>query len=346
MALLGFEGFDGVNSSTDLILGPFNSVLGGANPSINTGNARGGSGNCIGLNAAASPGMQLLRATGTVGQTAIIGAALLPTNGKIFLGLYNGTTCQVSFACDTNGNLTVYRGLPSSGTLLATATTIVLSTVYNFFELQATISSSNGSIIARANGSTVINLSSINTSVDGTMIVNQVGVGSTYTVSGNCGYLDDMYLSDLTGQLPYNNFLGDVHITTMFPNNNGTTVQWQPLSGANWQSVSETAMDSDASYNLATVANLVDTFNVAGLSNNPTTVYGVQVKLAARMETAGADQLAAVVVSNNTTQVGSGQNVLSSYTYIDQIFTTDPNTGTSWTKTGVNAAQYGYKRIV
>jgi hypothetical protein len=344
MALLGFEGFDGINSATDLILGPFSSVLGGTNPSINTSNARGGTGNCIGLNGSVAPGMQLLRATGEAGQTIIIGAALLPTNGKIFIGVFNGTVCQASFACDTSGNLTVYRGLPG-GTLLSTAPTIVLSSVYNYFELQVTVSTNNGSLTARVNGTIVINLSSINTSVDGTSIVNQVGVGSTYIGAGNCGYVDDMYVSDLTGNVPYNSFLGDVHVTTMFPSANGSTVSWTPLANANWQEVSDTAMDSDSSYNLSNVPGQIDTFVTAGLSITPTTIYGVQVKMATRMEAGGADQIAAVVNSNSIQQISVGQNVLSSYTYIDQIFVADPNTSVAWTMAGVNAAQYGYKRI-
>lgn len=345
MALLGFEGFDGINTVADLVLGPFNSILGGTNPTINTGNARTGSGNCIALAGATAPGMQLLRATGSSGSTIIVGAALLVTNGKSFIGVYNGTVCQISFACDTSGILTVYRGLPSTGTLLGTAPTIVLSSVYNYFELQVSVATgTGGSLIARVNGAIVLNLNALNTSFDGTTIINQVGVGSTYTTAGNAGYLDDLYIADLTGSVPYNTFLGDVHVTTMFPSSNGT-VAWTPASGANWQSVSETAMDSDSTYNVTNSVGASDLFNTLGLVSTPTTIFGVQVKLATRMEAAGSDTIAAVVNSNNVIQVGSPQAVLSNYTYIDQVFTNDPNTNLQWTKTGVNAAQYGYKRI-
>lgn len=345
MALLGFEGFDGVNSASDLILGPFNSILGGTNPTITTANARTGVGNCIALAGATTPGMQLLRATGSGGSTIIIGAALLTTNGKSFIGVYNGTVCQASFACDTSGTLTVYRGLPSTGTLLGTATTIVIASVYNYFELQVTAATGNGgSLTARVNGSIVINLGSINTSFDGTALINQVGVGSTYTGAGTSGYLDDMYIADLTSAAPYNTFLGDVHVSTMFPISNAT-VAWTPSAGSNWQAVSEIAMDSDSSYNSSNLPGQQDLFNTAGLSITPTTIYGVQVKMATRMEAAGADQIAGVISSNSVQQIGSGQLVLSNYTYIDQIFVADPNTNLAWTKTGVSAAQYGYKRI-
>lgn len=344
MALLVFEGFDSINSVTDLITGPFNSVLGGTNPTINTANARTGSGNCVGLNGAVSPGMQLLKATGGSGSTIIIGAAMITNNGKGFIGAFNGAVCQVSFACDTSGTLTVYRGSPATGTLLGTASTIALASVYNYFELQVTVTTASGSIVARVNGQIVINLSSLNTSFDGTSIINQIGVGNTYTSVGNAGYLDDLYVSDLSGNAPYNTFLGDVHVSTLFPSANGT-VSWTPSSGQNWQNVSETAMDSDTSYNTCLVPGQIDLFSTPGLTTTPITIYGVQIKMATRMEGAGNDSIAGVISSNSIVQIGSSQAVLSNYTYVDQVFTVDPNTAGAWTKAGVNAAQYGYKRI-
>ena len=345
MALLGFEGFDGVASATDLLLGPFNVLLGGTNPTVTTSNARTGTGNCIGLNGASAPGMQLLRATGTSAASVIVGAALITTNGSSFIGVYNGAVCQASFACSTAGVMTVYRGLPSSGTLLATASTLVIASVYNYFELLVSVGSgTSGALTARVNGSTVLNLGSLNTSFDGTTIVNQVGVGSTYTGTGNCGYLDDFYFVDLTGAPPYNTFLGDVHVNTLLPSGNGN-VQWTPSAGANWQAVSDAAMDSDGSYTTSVVPGQVDLFNTPGLAATPTTIYGVQIKLATRSEGAGSDTIAGVVTSNNTQQVGAPQTVLSNYTYVDNVFVNDPSTNAAWTKTGVNAAQFGYKRI-
>jgi hypothetical protein len=346
MALLVFEGFDSVNSVADLILGPFNSILGGVNPTIDPTNARTGSGQCIGLNGVASTGMQLLKATGTSSSTIIVGAALITNNGKSFIAVYNGTVCQVSFACDTSGTMTVYRGLPSTGVLLRTAPTIVLASVYNYFELQVTVASgTGGSLTARANGAIVINLAALNTSVDGTSLTNQIGVGSTYTTVGNAGYLDDLYVSDLTGSAPYNTFLGDVHVSTLFPNANAS-VSWTPSTGANWQNVDDPAMDSDTTYNSSDTPGQTDLFTTPGLSSLPTTIFGVQVKMATRMETAGSDLIAAVVNSHSTIQIGASQPILSSYTYIDQLFLTDPFTTTAWTVAGVNAAQYGYKRII
>jgi hypothetical protein len=350
MALLGFEGFDGIGGAADLILGPLNSVLGGQSPAINTSHARLGAGNCLALSGGTGPGMILLRALGKSINSAIVGAALITISGQSFIGLFNGTTCQVSFSSDASGVLRVYRGLPSNGVLLAVASQVVIASIYNFFELQATIGTgTSGSIVARVNSNPVVTLVSVNASADGTPTTNQVGFGTTATSIGTTsGYLDDIYLLDLSGAAPYNTFLGDVHVTTLFPSADVGTAGWTPSSGvvnSNWQEVSETAMDSDTSYNISALAGQTDQFATAGLTLTPSLVFGVQVKLAARLDNAGADQIAAVVTSNSIQQIGAPLNLLTNYSYVDQIFLADPNTAVAWTAAGVNAASFGYTRV-
>ena len=141
MAINGWESFDGVNSSTDLILGPFsaynnnggsfNTLVG---PIITATNARRSVGKCLKLQTISSfSGGQnwncvywLSKNLPATISTAFAGVWWQSINrGQIagFIGFYNAGTCQVYIQLDNAGNLKVYRGTPGFNTNSSTPTT-------------------------------------------------------------------------------------------------------------------------------------------------------------------------------------------------------------------------------
>jgi hypothetical protein len=195
-----------------------------------------------------------------------------------------------------------------------------------------------------------LTVSGVNTSADGTVNVTQAYVGvvaQSGQLSGNPNmvYFDDLVLLDTTGGAPTNTFLGDVRVLTTFPTGAGNLTQWTPLASTNWSQVSETAMDSDTSYNYSGTNGQIDLFTQGGLAVTPLTIFAVKIRCASKLDSAGGDTLAGELRSASTNYVSAAQPVLSTYSYLDFIWTTDPGTGVAWTKTGVNAAQIGYNRV-
>ena len=377
MALVSYQGFDGLNNSTDLLAGPFNSFTysnetGGNsdNPLVSivvtSTNARGGVGNCVTFNTAgtgtgASFHNRAIKGFNSTISSAIMGVAVIfpssAISGNIYptLGFANAGTVQLTVRMDNTGTVTVWRGRPNAanGTLLATSSTTLSPTSYNYLELQATIGSgTSGSFTVRANGviMTGLNVSGVNTSGDGTANLTQAFIGP-YTQSGgmtsgiNFCYYDDMVMLDTTGVSPYNAFLGDCRVQTVYPVASGALVQWTPLASTNVSQVQETAMDGDTSYNASGTNGQIDLFTQGGISNAPLNIFAVKVRLACRLDSAGGDTVAGEVRSGGANYAATAQAALSTYSYLDFIWTTDPATSAAWTKTGVNALQIGYNRV-
>jgi hypothetical protein len=373
MALISFQGFDGLNSAADLVTGPFSSATQTLNPSyvtyyVNSANARGGVGKCVGVNVSVpggntigNPGyLAFVKGYNETISAAIIGCALqLPTASPNFatppsgfLGFMNAGVFQCYVTVDQSGAVKAYRGVPGSGTLLGTSGSTVSPTSYNYMEVQAVIGTgTSGSITVRSGGATILTVSGVNTSNDSTVNLTQgvVGViaGSTGTgiSSADIAYFDDLVLLDTTGGAPANTFLGDVRVQTVYPTGAGALTQWTPLTSTNWSQVSETAMDSDTSYTVSGTNGQIDLFTQGGISVTPLTIFAVKIRLACRLDSAGGDTVAGELRSASTNYVATAQPVLSTYSYLDFIWALDPGTGIAWTKTGVNAAQIGYNRV-
>jgi hypothetical protein len=384
MALVSYQGFDGLNNATDLVTGPFSSF---SNVDLESGNsdtcllqaivtstnARGGVGNCVAFNSSGFMGTSagflssLTRGYGETISTAIVGAAVLlpsftvsgsfsPNNMYACIGFKNAGVVQVLVRIDSSGAVTAWRVAPFSGTyysgvLLGTSGSTISPTSYNYIELQATIGTgTSGSLIVRNNGAVILNLSGINTSADSTVNLTQafVGLGA---INGNINsgtnlvYFDDFVMLDTTGSAPYNTFLGDVRVQTVYPLAAGALTQWTPLASTNVSQVNETAMDSDASYNSSGTNGQIDLFTQSGLAVTPQTIFAVKVRLACRLDSAGGDTVAGELRSGGSNYAATAQAVLATYSYLDFVWTTDPATSAAWTKTGVNALQIGYNRV-
>jgi hypothetical protein len=209
-----------------------------------------------------------------------------------------------------------------------------------------------GSVVVRLGGSgtPILNVTGVNTLGDTSS--GNSGMAYLYTGTGHDRgtylgpnpSLDDMYCCDSAGSAN-NSFLGERQIVTLFPTSNGT-VQFTPLTGSNWQEVSETTFDGDTSYNYAGSSGLSDILNHGTLSSSFSTINGVQLTVGARKDSSGTADVANVLVSGTHTVDGTSLVCTTSYQYQCDIFEQDPNTSAAWTVSGVNSAQIGYTRTV
>jgi hypothetical protein len=81
------------------------------------------------------------------------------------------------------------------------------------------------------------------------------------------------------------------------------------------------------------------------LAATPTSILGVIVTAAARIDDVQTVSGRTKLISGATTQNGTTQNPPSTYQTMQDMYINDPNTSSAWTATNVNATKIGYERI-
>lgn len=280
-------------------------------------------------------------------QTWIIGfgykyPAPLTTTNPV-LTLEDGATIQVSLYIDSGGHLRLYRG-SSSGTLLATGTTVLSSGAFYYIELKVKIATgTSGTYEVHINGAQEAALTSAaaNTSNSGSTTADRFFFANCSDNFSSYTYCD-LYVCDGTGSAPTNDFLGDTRIQCLLPSGAGTTTQFTPSAGSNYQCVDETPPNDDTDYVEDGNIGDKDTYAFQDLTPTSGTVYGVQLGLRARKTDAGGRSIQSVA-RVGATEVNSADEVLStSYLYFFDVRETKPGGG-AWTISDVNSAEFGQK---
>ena len=377
MSIVAIDGFDHYSATTDLgyRVGKLkwsyyaNNAIYDPNVGFTTG--RGGYGSCLQL-----PGYRGGALVGTLNANyneIIIGFAVKidTTIGSISYAVYNssyfnrfnvvfrdwstGVTngaaqCIVSFF-PKSGVIQVYKG--DGVTLLASSLNDAFnSQVWQFIEIKVVIDNSTGSVSVNVQNQSVVSAVNIDTQVTPNAYLNGVDINTDVGITGSPGSLfgffcinvDDFYLCDTTvgpGIYPCDDFLGDHRVATLYPTANGA-ISWTPLSGTNWQEVSETHFDGDATYNYSSTVGQEDLFSVNPLVGTVNTVLAVQITGAYRKTDSSPRYIAQHISSGGTDGAATPQQLAMSYSYLSDIFVLDPNTGANWTTAAVNSMNIGY----
>jgi hypothetical protein len=115
------------------------------------------------------------------------------------------------------------------------------------------------------------------------------------------------------------------------------------IAVANYQNVGENIFDGDESYNYTTTIGAEDLFNCDSLVSTTLNILAVQVIGAYRKDDAQQHTLTQRVRSGTTDVGGHVIALSSSWFYSSDIYPTDPATGASWSVSGVNTMQVGYR---
>ncbi len=342
----GFDNYTNITQIWDIVSGTI---------TMSSGNARfappsGLTGQGISLTQNASLTKNLLSNQATL----IIGVAYytpnLPTSGNIanILALSDNSTVQVTLGYLSSGALQFYRGATSGGTGTAIGTSsapgVIQAAVWNFFEVVVTIDPSAGAVALYMNqpatGATaLINSTGLNTRSSSNSYANQVTLKDA-NLTANTRY-DDLYCFDNSGG-SFNARLGDQRIITMVPAGAGSSTQWTPSAGANWQCVDEIPPNDDTDYVSTTGVGNTDFYAMqsASISANPNFVVG---RIRHRKDDASPHTLQLGVYRGGSSAFSPDVAVPSSYVFSDYLFPVDPSTSAAWTSTGINAAQFGEK---
>jgi len=237
---------------------------------------------------------------------------------------------------DTTGHLRLVRYT----TAVSTTTPVVLQAgVWSFLEFYVRIHDTLGAWTVRKNGITVHEATGLDTKQDATTI-RSVGLYKPW--AGNSLKYDDLYIMDPAGATP-NTFLGPIRIDRISPTANGTTNNFTPNTGSNFQAVDEDEPDSDTTYIESSTAGHIDEYTMGDISVSDPEVpiavgvnavpqryshLGKDIKLRLR-DASGVQQSAALEVN---------------YAYkrgmMKQIFDKD-SLGGAWSQTTVNGVEAG-----
>lgn len=246
------------------------------------------------------------------------------------------------------------RDSGTSTTLGTTSNFLLTNNVWLYIELKVTIHSSTGTVEVKINGSTVLNLTNQNTqsnhgsaasgTVDGFVISSNTTIGNGPSVNnGTFSYIDDFYVCNGSGSTN-NNFLGDIKVLTLLPNGAGSSTQFTPSTGSNWQNVDETLANGDTDHNSSSTAGHQDLYALSDLTGSPT-VYGIHSKTYVRKTDAGARDVKLLTRTNSTTYAGSANALSTSYQWFSEVREQNPNTSAAWTASNINALESGVEVV-
>jgi hypothetical protein len=299
--------------------------------------AAGRSGPCLDLSASGAAVSKVLENR----DTWIIGAAYQITiypgaSGRRIYGFASSGISQLDLRINPGGYLYVTR----AGTVLGTALTPYPSSVYKYLEFKSYLNSTSGSYEVRADGTTYLINSNINTSnkpyANAINLLNDINDGLD-SVNRFC----DIVMMDGSGT--NNNFLGDVRVDYRAPAGNGYTDQFNRsnVSVQNYTLVNSGVIDSN-NYVQTSGFGYRDYYTLEMQHTDATIIYGVQSICAARATDATATKVALALYTHDTNYLGSGVANSTSYSYYNSVYNINPYTNSPWTAGEVDALQIGF----
>lgn len=327
MALILMEGFDHYNTSAHQQLKGWNVV---GLSSYVTGRFAG--------QAFSTPNSNKLF---TTSGTIIAGFAVrLGVVNAAFVSFFNVSTLHVDLRTDINGNLYATRNGTTIGSV---SSTLLLTGVWYYIELKITISDTVGVVVVKVDGITALNLSGVDTQNGITTTMTAIALG---TLSTSTHAYDDMYILNTTGSAPNNDFIGEKRITTIFPNGAGSSTQFTPSAGSNYQNVDDTtSIDSDTTYNSSSTPGHIDLYAFENTITGTSTINGIQTNLTVRKDDAGTRTVRPKIRHSSTNYDGTSANLSASYTMLSEKFETNPGTGVAWTTSDVDNAEFGVELV-
>jgi len=151
-------------------------------------------------------------------------------------------------------------------------------------------------------------------------------------------YIDDVVVS--TTDITQNLRIGGKAITGA-----GTTTQWDPSTGANYECVNEVP-PVHTDYNSTNTTNEIDTFALADATESIASIAAVQVELSCAYEGTPTPTHIQHVIRSNGTDYPSTVDKSPPSAFgapVVHIWETDPQDSGAWTEARLNAIEVGYK---
>lgn len=265
--------------------------------------------------------------------------------GSNFLfSVKSGANTQFGVMLQPNGTLTVHNY--GSGALIGTSIEAMQSGVWSYLEFKWVIGDS-GSLVIKRDGTTILSISGVDLAWDKLAFPSPPDNWTSFTVGGwdtivagtSTMRVCDLYCIDLTGTFN-NDFLGDVTVEYIKPDGVGADADWTPNSAvANWTVQDDVPPDSDTSYVSTTTVSDRDSYSFEDVVGDP---LAIQICTFMRAENTGAAAI------EHSTRIGGVDYEFNqfgipdtAYAFQVQPLDTSPDSGVQWTKTEIDASEFG-----
>lgn len=264
---------------------------------------------------------------------------------KIF-AIMDGTTVHCYLVLNAAGQILFYGG---GAVLLATSSNVLLSDVWYYVEVKVTIADA-GSYEVRVNGSSSgwIPPANGDTRTAANASANCFYFGGVSITAANSAIFDDIYFCDgtdgtSTQGAANNDFKGDIRVDCFSPNANGTYSNWTGSDGDTTNNYALVSDGSETTYVTAT-APKVDSYNFADLGTGIVPLM-TQLNMRGAKTDAGACVLKPYILSSGVVATGTTFNPGTTSILFHEVIDKDPNGGAAWTRTILNAAEFGIERM-
>lgn len=217
-------------------------------------------------------------------------------------------------------------------------------------EIEATISSTAGALTCRLNGSTTPILTFTgNTQMSVNSYASRLVLGVVPNSSIDV-YCSDIIMFDTNGSAP-NSWLGNKRVLTLAPTADSATAGLNAFSttptratGSHYLNVNTEPVNT-SDFNFSPTSGQRESYQNGGLPPAVNNVTLVNVWAMMEIDNASPHTAAITARSNGVDSVGPAINVAQSFTYYNQPFPVDPNTGNPWLNAAVGAAEFGVELL-
>lgn len=262
----------------------------------------------------------------------------LTTN--IFLGFADGTS---SGGCNlrptASGALEIIRS--STGSLFTSSAGILSLNTWHFIQMRVVLSNTAGECEVWLDGVQIANIGPVDNTTSANNYGNTIAMGSA-----TCR-VDNFICYDTTGDAPTSR-TPETRVFEDVSDGDGAVVEMTPLSGTNSSQIDEQPNDGDTSYVSAGSAPLTDVYSYPSTTVPAATiVYAVGVRITARKDDAGGNEIDGAIRPSSTVSVkGSNSALTTSYQRFKRFWTQNPETAAAWTVGEANATHVGQRRVV
>jgi hypothetical protein len=255
------------------------------------------------------------------------------------ISFYDGNAIGMEIRKQDNvSELQLFR----AGVLVATTSGlgISVSTWYNV-QMKVKCHDTLGEYEVKVDGVTVLSATGVDTKGSGGHDYHDICVLRAF--ASRAPSFDDWYVCDGSGSIN-NDFLGVCKVVRIDPDGDDTANWTTSTPSANhYENVSGTVTDDDTSYLEETSANTTDLFDYEDLSGYDN-ILGIQVCTDCKETDATSYTIKTPIESGGNQYDDSAQLIGSpNYRTRVRIEGTDPDTGSLWTESGLNAAKFGVK---
>lgn len=247
-------------------------------------------------------------------------------SGAFYLyGVTAPTAYVLGFICAASGVWRAVRG----GTTVATASVGVPDSNWHHYKAYMYIANSGGRLKLDMDGVTILDYTG-DTEAGSDGVINNVRF---QTFADTYAYVDDLILDTATNW-------GDIRFNGLTPSSD-VSVAWTPSTGATNYNLVDEVPYSDADYVETATDAIQDIYGLTDWTGTNKTPEMTVLWARALKTTVDTQQLKLIVKSGSTTDVGTAQEIFSTAGYIHRVDLTDPDTGTAWTDSGIDAMQVG-----